>query len=512
MNQRKAGSIISYIQMILTMVVSFVYTPYMLSILGKNEYGLYNTVASTISMLSILSLGFSSGYIRYYSIYKLKNDRVAICKLNGLFIEIFSVIGFVGLVCGLFLAFHLDLVFNDGLTPEEYDLARVLMTLLTINLAISFPMSVFSSIICAHEKFVVLKLVGILKTVCGPLVTIPLLFMGYRSVAVVVITMVFSLIADVIYLYYVLHILKERFIWSNHEKRILRDLTVYTSFIAINMIIDQINWNIDKLVLARFKGTAIVAIYTVGYTLNSYYNMVSTAISGVFTPMVHGLVNSLRGNLSQQKSELTKLLTKVGRIQILILGLFSTGLVLFGKQFILYWAGEGYDDAYYVVLILAIPATIPLVQNVGIEIQRAMNKHRFRSIAYLCMAILNLAVSIALCQIWGAIGCAIGTGVSMIIANGLIMNIYYHKHCNVDIIFFWKQVLRVMPGILLPFSIFFSIHYFNDLSKSRVMLIAEILCYTLIYCASIWTFSMNLYEKSLIKRVFQKKRQMNDVR
>ena len=29
----------------------------------KNEYGLYQTVASTISMLSILSLGFNSGYI-----------------------------------------------------------------------------------------------------------------------------------------------------------------------------------------------------------------------------------------------------------------------------------------------------------------------------------------------------------------------------------------------------------------------------------------------------------------
>ena len=505
MNQRKLGSIISYIQMILTMLVSIIYTPYMLKILGKSEYGLYNTVASTISMLSILSLGFSSGYIRYYSIYKMKNDKTSISKLNGLYIKIFSVIGIVGLFCGLFLAFHLDLVFKDGLTLEEYDLARVLMVLLSINLAISFPMSVFSSIISAHEKFVLLKLVGILKTVCGPLVTIPLLLMGYRSVAVVIVTMLFSLVADVIYVYYVLFVLKEHFLWSNYERRIFRELAVYTSFIAINMIIDQINWNIDKLVLARFKGTVIVAVYTIGYTLNSYYNMVSTAISGVFTPMVHSLVNRLKDNHMQQRIELTTVFAKVGRIQLLILGLFGTGLVLFGKQFILYWTGPGNEEAYYVVLILALPATIPLIQNVGIEIQRAMNKHKFRSIAYLCMALLNLVVSIFLCQIWGAVGCAIGTGASMIIANGFIMNLYYHKHCNLDILYFWKQVLRLLPGILLPFSLFAILRFYCNIAESRIQFVVAILCYACMYSASVWAFSMNSYEKGLIMRAYRKK-------
>ena len=60
MNQRKLGSIISYVQMALGVIVSLIYTPYMIKILGQSEYGLYNTVASTISMMSVLSLGFNS--------------------------------------------------------------------------------------------------------------------------------------------------------------------------------------------------------------------------------------------------------------------------------------------------------------------------------------------------------------------------------------------------------------------------------------------------------------------
>ena len=151
-SQIKIGSILSYLQMAINVIIQLVYTPIMIRLLGQNEYGLYNTVASTISMLSILSLGFNSGYIRYYAIYKKNNDKESICKLNGLFLIIFLIIGFIGFLCGLFLSFHLDLVFDQGLTAEEYAKARIMMLLLTVNLAFSFPMSVFQNIISAHAS------------------------------------------------------------------------------------------------------------------------------------------------------------------------------------------------------------------------------------------------------------------------------------------------------------------------------------------------------------------------
>lgn len=427
MHQRKVGSLISYLQMLLGIVISLVYTPYMIRLLGQSEYGLYNTVASTISMLSVLSLGFNSSYIRYYSRYKQNDDTDSIKRLNGLFIIIFIVIGFVALLCGLFLCSHMTLVFKDGLTESEYVLARTLLFLLTLNLAISFPMSVFANIISAHEKFVFLKLLGIIRTVCGPLITLPLLLAGYRSIAIVVVTVALSLFTDISYFIYVLFKLKERFWFSHFEKGLFKEIFIFTSFIAINIVVDQINWNIDKLLLARYKGTIAVAIYSVGYTLNSYYTMVSSAVSGVFTPLVHRIVNATAENLEAQRKQLTDLMIKVGRVQFLILGLFATGLVIFGKPFIRFWAGEGYDDAYYVVLLLAIPGTIALIQNVGIEIQRAENKHKFRAIAYLIMALVNLVLSIYLCQLWGVVGSAIGTAFSLVIANGLLINIYYQK-------------------------------------------------------------------------------------
>lgn len=512
-NQLKIGSVLSYVQMALAIIIGLVYTPVMIRLLGKSEYGLYNTVASTISMLSILSLGFNSSYIRYYSIYKKGNRTEDIYKLNGLFMLIFSIIGVIALACGLFLSFHLDLVFKDGLTKEEYSIARALMLLLTANLSISFPMSVFSNIISAHERFVFLKILGMAKTVLSPMVTLPLLLAGYRSIAMVSVTVFIAILTDIAYAFYTLVILKNKFVFHDFERGIFLNLFVYTVFIAINMIIDQINWNIDKMLLGRFKGTTAVAVYSVGFALYHYYQMFSTAISGVFSPRIHKIVNSTKNDMELQKKQLTDLMIRVGRIQFFVLGLIASGIVFFGRFFIVgIWAGDGYDDAYYVALLLILPASIALIQNIGIEVQRAENRHQFRSIAYLFMAIINLILSIILCQKYGPIGSAIGTAISLVIANGIVINIYYHKKCNVDIIAFWISILRAAAGIVIP--ILFGIIVvpkFNISSKLSFFTCTAI--YAIIYCISVWLLGMNQYEKGLIIkpihkiiRKFQKKK------
>lgn len=508
-NQIKIGSILSYLQMACNVIIQLVYTPIMIRLLGQNEYGLYQTVASTVSMLSILSLGFNSGYIRYYAIYNKQKKYKSINSLNGLFLIIFLMIGFVALLCGLFLTFNLNLVFDKGLTETEYRTAKVLMLLLTFSLACSFPMSVFQNIITAHEQFIVLKLLGMIKTILSPLVSLPLLLLGYRSIAMVTVTIVVTFVVDTIYFCYVLFKMHEKFEFSGFEKGLFKSLFTYTVFIAINTVIDQINWNIDKLLLGRFRGTGEVAVYSVGYTLYQCYMLFSSSISGVFTPRIHKLVNDTKEDCVGQRKALTDLFTKVGRIQFVILGLVATGIVFFGHYFIVnIWAGRGYDNSFYVALFLVIPASIALIQNLGIEIQRAENKHQFRSVAYSIMAIINLGLSIWLCQLYGAVGSAIGTAISLIIANGFVMNIYYQKKCNIDIIIFWKNIGRLSLGLIAPIVVGIIVTHLIIIETKFIFVVCALL-YAILYFVSMWFIGMNQYEKGLIskpiKRIFRRK-------
>lgn len=493
-NQLKAGAALSYISMGLGYIVSIIYTPVMLRLLGQSEYGLYNLVSSVVAYLGVLNFGFGSAYMRYYSQYKVQDDKKKIATLNGMFLIIFSVIGLIAVIAGMVLAMNTEVILGSELTSIELSRAKILMMILVINLAISFPNIVFTSHIIANEKFVFQKLVQMIKSVANPFVVLPLLILGYGSVGMVIATTFLNIIIELINAVYCINKLKMKFSFRCFDFKLMRELTVFSSFIFINLLIDQINWNVDKFILGRFHGTVSVAVYGLAAQLNTYYLSIATAISGVFIPRVHRLVAN-----SNNKNEFTKLFTRIGRIQFIILSLISSGLTFFGRPFINMWAGKSYDDSYPIVLLLIIPVTIPLIQNIGIEIQRAKNMHKFRSWVYFFIALGNIGLTIPLAKVYGGVGAAIGTAATLIIGNGLIMNWYNHVKVGLDMNFFWKQIINFVPALIIPTIVGVFINNFINLNNIFNLLGFGV-AYVVIFCISMWLFGMNQYEKDLLEK------------
>ena len=63
----------------------------------------------------------------------------------------------------------------------------------------------------------------------------------------------------------------------------------------------------------------------------------------------------------------------------MLLGAIFTGFFFFGKEFVFLWMGDGFDDVYYLAIILMAPAMLELCINVCLSILRAKNKHGFRT-------------------------------------------------------------------------------------------------------------------------------------
>lgn len=209
---------------------------------------------------------------------------------------------------------------------------------------------------------------------------LPLLLMGFGSVALVMVTLILTCRQRRGEHLVCIKKLHMRITFGKFDFGLLRDMAGFSFFIFLNEIINQINWTVDTTLLGIISGTAATAIYGVGSQINQYYMALSTSISGVFTPQINRIV--ARGEGDEQ---LTKLFTRVGRIQFMLLMLVLTGFVFVGEPFICTWGGEEYGAAYWIALLLIAPVTVPLIQNIGIEIQRAKNMHQFRSKVYFCM-------------------------------------------------------------------------------------------------------------------------------
>ena len=483
-NQLKTGAILNYVVLGLNALVGLAYTPFMLRMLGKSEYGLFALAASVIAYLSMLDLGFGNAVIRYTAKFRAEGKTEEQYYMFGMFTMLYSVLGFIVLFAGVLLYQHLDCIFGQSLTVAELEKARVIVLLMVFNLAVTFPLSIYGAIISAYENFIFLRVVQIARILLNTAVMIILLSYGYKAIAMVVVQTAFNIITLFLNVVYCRR----------------KEISIYSFWIFLNTIMDRIYWSTGQFVLGAMVGTVAVAVFAVAIQLQGMYMMFSTAIVGVFLPRVTAMVTK-----NNDKKELSDLFIRTGRVQYVVMAFILSGFIVFGKYFIRFWAGDGYGDAYTIALLFLVPLTIPLIQNLGITILQARNQMRFRSEVYVIIALISLGFQIPLAKYYGGIGCAMAIAGALTLGQIIVMNIYYYKKQGLDIIGFWKEIIQmsIVPFLLCTAAICV-LHFYPILTFKNMCL--GILIFTALYLPLFMKLSMNRYERNLvlapIKKIF----------
>lgn len=498
MNQLKAGAILNYVIIILSTLVGLLYTPYMLRTMGQSEYGLYSLVASVISYLTILDLGFGNAIVRYTSKYRAEGKMKEQNEMFGMFLILYFCISVVALIAGIILFLNVDAMFGDTMTVSELGKARIMMLILIFNLAITFPMSIFGSIMTAYERFVFPKVISIVRIVLNTAIMIALLTMGYRAIAMVIVHTIFNIITLLINYIYCKKKLCIQIRFGKFKWGFLKEVAIYSFWIFLNVIMDKIYWSTGQFVLGIVSGTVAISVFAVAILLQGMYMQFSTAISSVFLPKVTGMVT-----INSSYEQISDLFIRTGRIQNIVMSLVLCGFIIFGRQFIELWAGTGYEDAYPITLLFFVSLYIPLIQNLGITILQARNQMKFRSFLYVGIAILALALQFIFARIWGGIGCAAAIAGALFLGQGLIMNIYYQKVQKLDIVKFWCEILKmdIIPILLTIASVILLSNFSLD---SWLKLMAAIGVFLLVYLPLFFFISMNERERDLLLPMLNK--------
>lgn len=491
MSQMKSGAVLSYLSILITILVALLYTPVMIRLLGQSEYGLYALIGSVAAIFSIMDLGLGNTIVRFTARNRANGDKSFESKLNGLFLILYSIIGVLTILVGIILVNKINTIFGGSLTVSELKKARIMVFILTVNFALSFPLSVFGSIMQAYERFVVIKLIAVIRSILIPIFTLPFLFLGYGSITMVIITTVVNIICLLFNVYYCFKNLNIHFYFGKIDSSLLKEILGYSFFVFLAVIVDQIYWNTDQFILGIFSGTKPVAVYAIAMLFIKLYIQFSTALSGLFLPKVSMMVAKKAGN-----QELTSIMIKMGRLQYIIMSYILSGFILFGQPFINIWAGPSYSGAYHIVLVIMVPLTIPLIQNIGISILYAKNSQGFRSVMLIFIAILNVVISIPLAKSYGGIGVAIATACTIIIGNIIIMNIYYHKKIGIHIPLFWKNILLMSIPVIISIFIGVGINYLIP-KNSLFFIVCKIMIFSLFFIFMFWIIGFNKYERNL---------------
>lgn len=498
MNQIKAGAVLNYVIIGLNILTGLLYTPYMLHCLGQNEYGLYSIVASVIAYLTLLDFGFGSAITRYTARIRATGTKEDEWRLYGMFLSAYTLIGLLVTIVGFVLYFNIENMFERTMTNAEIGQAKIMMGLMVFNLAVTFPFSVFGSIVNAYEKFVFQRIVNISRIILSTLTLVLVLSMGYKAVAMVIIQTVFSLGTLIANWLYCKYQLKIRIYFNGFNYLLLKEILVFSWWSFVGAIVDRLYWNSGQFILGIYCGNVAVAIYSVAFTLFQLYLSMSTALNSVLLPRITVLATK-----EENDKQISDLFNRTGRLQFCVLCLILCGFSLFGKAFIQLWAGPDYETSFTVALLFFVATIVPLIQNVGLSVIMARGKLKFRSLTYLAISVATVIGEILVAQKYGVIGCAWAITIAHIIGQWIIMNIYYSKSQHLEIGEFWKNILQMSIAPLLMTCLFAIPLHFWDID-SWIRLLGSIVLFMCLYLPVFWRFSMNGYEKSQVLAVINK--------
>lgn len=419
--QIKVGVILSYLLILLNTLFGLLVTPYLISCLGADEYGVYKTIASLTASLMVIDLGLGSTVTRYVAKYRAAGNHEAIPNFLALsMIQGLITCALIGIIAIPVYA-SIDIVYIRTFSAEQMETGKTILLLLIGNMVLHVFENIVNGVITGSNQFLVGNGVKVLRLVVRGILLVVLLAFIPDARVIAIIDIGITLVLLVAELCYVFMKLKISIKLTHWDKHVFVESGVYTILMLLQNVAIQLNGNVDTVLIGAMINTTSVTVYSMALVIFSLYENLASAISSVLLPSVVKLVEE-----KKTPAELQKYVEKTGRVQFIVLGAALGGFVVLGNEFYRLWLGELYRDCYYLTLILIIPVTFPMLQNVALSILRAQNKMGYRTVTLMLSSVINIIISVGGIYFYGYWGAAIGTA-AYSIANVFFMNIYYHR-------------------------------------------------------------------------------------
>lgn len=444
----KYGVLINYASIIIRLATQFFITPFVISSLGVEEYGLYMLSSTVIVWLSLTDLGLAVTAKKYVTAYRERGEDAKQAYFLGQSVMLFTALGLIALAAGAVCFFYLPDLFPK-LSQEQLGTLDILYWLTLANLILSFPLRPLACVPGAYLKFVVPGLISLGSSLLNAGLTVLLLVWGYKSIGLTTMNVALGVSLMMVNLYYAVHCLGVRFKFARPDWGLYRELFMFSIWILLAQLLDLFYWKAGAPIVARLVGSEAVALFTLSTSFACYFMTAATAISSVLAPK---LMRMVAGGVSDE--ELTTAMIRIGRLQLALLAVMTLGFIVLGQEFLTLWVGDSIGESVWTVwvgaLVIQLPLLVPLTQNVGFSILQAKSIHKGNTINMFYTALICVTSGYILTYYYGTLGMLIGTGASFFIGQGVLLNFYYHKRAGLNIPRFFRSTYLPM---ILPFAV-----------------------------------------------------------
>lgn len=484
------GALISYVAIFINIVISFVYTPWMIHKIGTADYGLYSLVIAFVSYF-LLDFGLNTSVTRFIAKYRAEGDEEKVAKVIGLTTRVFVLIDTLIFTVLFVIYFFLKNVFT-GLTAEEIETLRGLYIIAGIFSVLSFALKPVDGAMMAYEYFVPNKLLDMIHRVGSVVLIAILLWLGGDVYSLILVHCGTAFLASAIK--YVIFIRKSKLKikWFFYDKDLLKALLSFSVWIFLIGLAQRFRLSFVPTILGIVSSSTEIAIFSLGMTIEGFIWTISNALNGLFLPKVTRIVKD-----SKDRAAVSELMTRVGRIQFFIMLLIYSSFVFFGQAFVNFWVGDEFANTYYVILLLIFPNLITNTQSIANDMVYAENKVRYTGPMIFGSSILGLAACFLFSRQFGAVGAAACTCAALLLYMVMVNNFYKQK-LHLDINSFFKNchfritvVMAISLAIGVVLKLFFPV-------TGWLRLFVGVGIYVVVYAINAYFLAFNREEKGLV--------------
>ena len=490
MSEIKKGALISYLAVAFNAVAGLLYTPWMISCIGTDNYGLYTLAISVINFF-LIDFGLGEAVSRFLSKYKATGEHDRAEQFLGVAYKLYLVISVIIFVILLGIYLFIDEIYA-GLTASQLVTFKILYAIVAAYSVISFPFLSFDGILISNELFVELNLCTLLQKVSTVALIVIALINGLGVISLVVVNAVTVIVFIMIKLLIIVKKTDTRISFTTSDKDLIREVASFSGWTTVVHLCGRVIFSIMPSILAAVSNTWEVALFGLASSLEGYVYQVANALGNMFMPKVSKLV-SHKG----KSAELQNLVEKVGRIQVFIIGLLFVGFISVGRLFIECWVGSSYSALYFCVILLIFPSLLELPQLVANTAVSAIGAMKQKAFAYLAMAFVNLVLGVVLSKAYGAFGASISICIAYFVRT-LGMDVLYYRIIKLNIARLFKRLYGnwIVPAAVTYFVSAAVLRY-SSLSGWRGFVVSALVV-GFLYSILMWQFYLNAEERTLL--------------
>ncbi len=435
-----------------SLLTSLVMTPYIISHLGVERYGVLALLGGVTGYFGLFDFGISTSFVKYIAEFYARKDYRRINEVvntGAAFYLVFGTVIFALAV--IFMGPALGLLRIPAALHEE----TVFVFIAGVGIfSISSVLGSFASVLGGLQCMGVSNLISIVVSLPYIAGTVFVLEKGYGLRGLMVNSLLTTLLSNAANVVAAFRMLPElRFDPLMFSRSMLQKLFAFGYKLQVSRFANLVSFETDKFLITGFLGVGLVTYYQLGSSIVSQARQVPLLLISALVPAIAEL------EVTEGRSALVKVFMRGSKYLISL----STPLLLFvalnASVIMLAWMGPGYGKSVMVIRFLCLGYYMATVTGVASSIAAGVARTDLDMKFGILMAGLNLFLSVGLIVKFGFIGVLIGTSLALFVSSLYYVKLFHH-FLEVPVMDFLNLFRKPVAACAAPAVVALAVNYF----------------------------------------------------